>query len=673
MGELEALQQRRALIAVRTAAKGAARAAQAVAAFLRPAGELPATSSDTGRLRVYERALAATQSGVVITDARLNDHPVVYANPAFSRITGYAFSEVVGRNCRFLNEKSREQVALDEVRRAIAAGEACSVLLRNQRKDGEAFWNELSIAPIDDSTGVVTHFVGVMIDATERVRAVAEREALLASARRARHEEESANRAKDRLLSVVSHELRSPLNAILAWTSLLRDAPGEDGVRMIDAIEASVHSQTRLVNELLDASRIRAGTLEIDPVRIDLEELVRSAVDRLAPGANEKGVALELVTHGPAFAIADAERVEQVVRNLIDNALKFTPRGGRVAVELSERETTWLLEARDDGRGIAAEALTHVFEEFWQGDRKGSSSAKGLGLGLLIVKHLVERHGGVVRVESEGEGHGTTVSVELPKAGGVLTQSESARTERPDLEGVQVVVVDDDAATLNAIGAALGKAGALPRLAESVAEAMLVVERGAADVLVSDIGLPDRDGFELIRSVRELGEAGRSMLAIAVTGLAEPAERRRILRAGFDCHLAEPVEPDVVIDRIVRLLALRAAARPPARRVLVMDAAPEVANELVMRLRKMGHEVREARDAAEALQKASRFEPQLILARTSAGLDAARLEERLAARGVRTDVVELVDDDSELSQRGFDLEPTDLAALDRWLRFAGET
>jgi PAS domain S-box-containing protein len=632
-----------------------------------------------GTLRVYERALAATQNGVVITDASQDDHPIAYANPAFLKITGYAQSEVIGRNCRLLNEKARKQAGLDDVRRAIAAGEACSVLLRNHRKDGEAFWNQLSIAPVEDQKGRLTHYVGVIVDATERVQALSEREELLASAQIARQEAESANRAKDRFLSVVSHELRSPLNAILAWTSMLRDESGEDAARMVDAIEASVHSQTRLVNDLLDASRIRTGSLEIEPARIDLDTVVRSAVKRLAPTASERGITLEIAAHGPAFAIADAERIEQVVRNLVDNALNFTPKGGHVAVALSEGDETWRLDVRDDGRGLTAAELPHVFDEFWQGDRKGGSSGgKGLGLGLLIVKHLVERHGGVVRVESEGENRGTSVRVELPKAGRALTEApaEGASAVAPDLTGVEVVVVDDDVATVDAIGAALSKAGAIPRLAKSVPEALLFLERGTPDVLVSDIGLPDRDGFDLIRAVRGLGEAHRSILAIAVTGLAEPEERRRIRRAGFDSYLSKPVGPDVVIDRIVKLRALEAATTPPTRRVLVLDADPAEADELVLLLRKMGHEAREARDAAEALREASRFEPQLILARASNALDAAALGERLAARGVRADLVGLVDDGAELSQQGFDLtwtKPLDPGALDRLLRFAEET
>jgi CheY-like chemotaxis protein len=401
---------------------------------------------------------------------------------------------------------------------------------------------------------------------------------------------------------------------------------------------------------------------------------VTSAVNYLRPIASEKGISLEVVTQGAAFALADAERIEQVVRNLVDNALKFTPKRGHVVVELSEAGESWQLEVRDDGRGITSEALPHVFDEFWQEDRTSSSSGKGLGLGLLIVKHLVERHGGVVRIASDGEGRGTTVVIELPKAGAAARAADGA-TEPPDLSGIEVVVVDDDVATVEAIGAALAKAGAMPRLARSVPEALLHLERGTPEVLVSDIGLPDRDGFDLIRAVRGLGETGRAILAIAVTGLAGPEERRRIRRAGFDSYLAKPVGPDVVIDRIAKLRA-RAAAKTPARRILVLDPDTEAARELVLLLRKLGHEAREVRDVAEALRGTNGFEPQLVLARASAALDATAFAERLAARGVRADLVGLVDDDSELSEQGFDWTlamPLEPDALDRLLRFSEVT
>jgi PAS domain S-box-containing protein len=627
-----------------------------------------------GTLRVYERALAATQNGVVITDATQDEHRIAYANPAYLQITGYTAAELIGKNPRILNAKARDQAALDEVRRALGRGQPCSVLLRNHRKDGEPFWNELSIAPVEDAKGRLTHFIGVVIDATERVQALGEREELLASAEAARQQAEAANHAKDRFLSVVSHELRSPLNAILAWTSLLRDdGAKEDLARAVESIEASVHVQTRLVNDLLDASRIRGGALEIEPVRVDLAAAVRRAASHVEPVAREKGVSLSVAAPGPALAVADAQRIEQVVGNLLDNALKFTPRGGRVSVELAEGETDWRIDVVDDGCGIAADALPRVFEEFWQGERKGASGGRGLGLGLLIVKHLVERHGGTVHLDSDGEGRGTRARVELPKTA-VAAPAAEADAPAADLSGLDVVVVDDDAGTLDAIGTALVRAGARARLARSVSEAQALLAERTADVLVSDIGMPDRDGFDLIRAVRA-DAATAALLAIAVTGLVEPDERRRIRRAGFDAYLPKPARPDVVIDRILKLRARQHAPEPPRRRVLTLEPAG-AEGELAALLRELGHQVRTAASAEEALHEASRSAPQLVFVRAGADFDATALAERLVARGVRADLVGLVGAGSEPDLRAFDrIQPAalDLGALDRALRFAEET
>jgi PAS domain S-box-containing protein len=504
-------------------------------------------------LRVYERAVAATQNGIVITDARRDDHPIVYANPAFLKITGYSAGDLAGRNCRLLNKNARGQAALEELRRAIRDEEACSVLLRNHRMNGEAFWNQLSIAPVHDAGGHLTHFVGVVIDATERMQVLAEREEILAATRSAQREAEAANEAKDRFLSVVSHELRSPMSAIQAWVALLRDEADEKSVtRALEAIEAALRSQTRLVDDLLDASRMRARTLEIEPVRIDLAATLRGAVERFGPIAAERRI--ELAFHSAvdrAPCLADALRIAQVVHNLVDNALKFTPAGGRVDVALSGKSEAWIVEVRDTGRGIPAEQLEHVFAEFWQGDRR--EGGRGLGLGLAIVKHLVELHGGTVQVESDGPGQGAVFRVELPRLSQEVVGSPAPpRPVRP-LQSVAVLVVEDDEATLEALAIALERAGAVALRARSYAEGLRALAE-APDVLVSDIGLPDRDGLELIHAVRSSEEpATRAVPALAVTARVGVHERGRILLAGFDAYLAKPVDPSAVVERIVAL------------------------------------------------------------------------------------------------------------------------
>ncbi len=623
-------------------------------------------------LRLYERALAATQNGIVIVDALRDDQPIIYVNRAFLEITGYDVAEVIGRNCRFLNQQARDQAALDEIRRALRRGDECSVLLRNHRKDGEAFWNQLSIAPVKDELGRLTHFVGVLIDATEQVRAATEREELLRSA-------ETANRAKDRFLSVVSHELRSPLNAVLAWTSLLRDTNEAAGVaRAVGAIEASVQSQTRLVDDLLEASRMQVGSLEIDPVRIELVALIQGVIDQLTPVASEQGVRLVLEAPRERVpALLDPERAAQIVRNLLDNALKFTPRGGRIDVCLRLDGAQVVIEIRDTGRGIAAEELGQVFDEFWQGERKGSSGGKGLGLGLAVVRHLVERQGGQVEAESEGIDRGACFRVRFPRASD--TGDSRERGPEPDasplLRAVEIVVVDDEEAVVESIVAALRKEGAIAQTARSVPEALRLFERGAPDVLVSDIGLPDRDGLDLIRSVREMPEPKRSVLALAVTGFADRSERRRIQRAGFDAYLAKPVEPAVVVDRIVALAGWLRQDKPRMRRLLLVGDGRGVAGRLRETLEGWGHGVRQAEPEAAVAAGTSSFRPELVFVCLPAeGLNADSLAERFAAHGLSAPMVGVLDDD-ETAAEPFDFvlrTPVSEVALRRLVQLAGE-
>ncbi|MBK7951823.1 MAG: PAS domain S-box protein [Deltaproteobacteria bacterium] len=543
-----------------------------------------------GTMRVYQRALAAARNGIVITDATRPDHPINYVNDAFLEITGYEASEVLGKNCRFLNEKARDQAALEEIREAIAQGEACSVLMRNHRKDGTGFWNQLSIAPVENADGKVAHFVGIMTDATESVRAGAERDDLLRVA-------ENANRAKDRFLAIVSHELRSPLNAILAWSSILEDEGGDEVVgRAASAISAAVRSQTRLIDDLLDVSRIRGQRLEVDMARIELASAIRDVVEQMRPIAEEH--AIELAFESPSavvFVDADPERITQIVRNLVDNALKFTPAQGRIEVVLAVGERSVELTITDTGPGLDPADLDRIFDEFWQGSAPGAAGTKGLGLGLPIVRYLVERHAGSIEAKSEGAGRGLSMIVRLPRSDApsgearrsqpveIAASDSPPKTESPDhdLTGLEIVVVDDDPAWVEATSAALTKRKAIVRTAHSVAEAQRHFERGAPDLLVSDIGLPDRSGLDLIGAVRRLPQPTASVLAIAVTGMTDAESRARVRRAGFDACLGKPIPPDVVLEEIGRLRGLLAAPSAPERRVLVVADSQGSADPIV--------------------------------------------------------------------------------------------
>ncbi len=639
-----------------------------------------------GTMRVYQRALAAARNGIVITDADRPDHPISYVNDAFLEITGYEASEILGRNCRFLNEKARDQAALTEIRDAIERGEACSVLMRNHRKDGSGFWNQLSIAPVEGPDGKIGHYIGVMTDATERVRTGAERDDLLRVA-------EDANRAKDRFLAVVSHELRSPLNAILAWSSILEDEQENEVVgRAASAIAAAVRSQERLIDDLLDVSRIRGERLEVHAARIELSSAIREVVEQMRPLAADRSIALALeAPSAGVFVDADPERIAQIVRNLIDNALKFTPSDGRVDVVLVAAERWVELTIRDTGPGLDREDLARIFDEFWQGSPPGSAGAKGLGLGLPIVRYLVERHQGSIEANSEGPGRGLSMIIRLPRPESTAGDSrrsdraanvdQPARAESPkpesresDLAGLEIVVVDDDSAWVEATSSAFAKRKAIVRTAHSVAEALRHFERGSPDLLVSDIGLPDRSGLDLIAAVRRLAPPAGSVVAIAVTGMTDAESRARVRRAGFDSCLGKPIPPEVVVDEIGRLRALIAAPSVPERRVLVVADAKASAESIVDALRSEGHTVEVMRSAEATRARVLEYGPRFVVIHEPLeDIEADTIAERVFSVDAHLDVVLIASGEHEVDSEAFDLVLSGPAAwetLSRFLRFA---
>lgn len=642
--------------------------------------DITARTTSESTLRLYQRAVGATQNGVLITDARKPGHPIISVNAAFERITGYGAEEVLGRNCRFLNAGARGQAGLAELRRAIQAGESCSVLLRNFRSNGNGFWNSLSIAPVHDAEGCLTHFVGAMRDSTEEVQLIAERETLLEIADAGRREAEAANASKGRFLSVVSHELRSPMNAIVSWAALLRDEqdPAKRS-RGFDAIEASIRAQTRLVDDLLDTSRIRNGELGIELSKVDLATAARAAFDRHLEDARQRKISLRLQLPGsPAPCQADGQRVDQILDNLIGNALKFTPAGGAIDVELADGAVNWTIAVRDTGLGLPQSAIARVFDEFWQVEPRGG---RGLGLGLAIVKYLVERQGGSVSAESAGLSLGSTFRIVLPKLRASdpslpATRSVSAPTTLEEgLAGALVVVVDDDRATAEAFAIAFDQVGAVTRVANSVADA-LVCLAGSPGALVSDIGMPERDGFDLIRSVRSSTESSRDVLAIAVTTLTDREDVRRIRRAGFDACLAKPIDPRRVVARVAELSARLGQEKPPVRRLLaVVDERLRAVGTLDA-LRADGHEVIEVADSVEALLAVTqRGADAILLVEPVRESSVSHLAERLIAFRDRPALVGLVELGDEPTEPVSDFLASiqDLGALRRVLRLLEET
>ncbi|HEV2844701.1 MAG TPA: ATP-binding protein, partial [Thermoanaerobaculia bacterium] len=378
---------------------------------------------------------------------------------------------------------------------------------------------------------------------------------LFKTAEQARETAEAANRVKDQFLATLSHELRTPLNAILGWAQLLRNRrPDESGlVRGLEAIERNARSQTQLIDDLLDVSRIASGRLRLELRPIDPAETIEAALSAVLPSADAKGIRMERsFDHDTGPVLGDPGRLQQIFINLLSNAVKFTASGGRVAVSLERTEDRAVVRVRDTGEGIAPEFLPHVFDSFRQADASTTRRQGGLGLGLAIVHQLVYLHGGSVEAESPGVGKGATFTVTLPLAlqdrpggapGGRETAAGDSAEPQPPLAGLRVLTVDDDLDTLEMMSELLSLRGAEVRSAGSADEAISTLSRFAPDVLVSDISMPGRDGYELIRDVRSRGYTAEALPAVAVTALASSEDRRRALDAGYQVHLGKPVDP----------------------------------------------------------------------------------------------------------------------------------
>ncbi|HET9931310.1 MAG TPA: response regulator [Polyangiaceae bacterium] len=394
-----------------------------------------------------------------------------------------------------------------------------------------------------------------------------------------RNRAEEASRAKDDFLAVVSHELRTPLNAILGWTRLLRTGNLSDsrGRQALEVIERNATAQAQLIEDLLDISRITAGKLRLQLRQFDLHEVVKGALDVVRPAADAKSITLRsTIDDSVGPLMGDPDRLQQVVWNFLTNAVKFTPKGGKVWVCVRPVDSQVEVEVSDTGCGIAPAFLPHVFERFRQAEAGTTRSHSGLGLGLAIVKSLVELHGGTVEARSEGEGRGTTFIARLPVAPIRLedTRRPSVHPRAPgvapefacppQLASVRVLIVDDEPDGRDLIFAALSECGAEVVGAASAAEALSRLSNERFDVLVSDIGMPGEDGYALIAKVRALGpESGGDMPAVALTAFARGEDRTRALAAGFDVHVAKPVEPAELVLILARLVERRRPSTLP--------------------------------------------------------------------------------------------------------------
>ena len=392
------------------------------------------------------------------------------------------------------------------------------------------------------------------------VRDITERKQLEADLRRRAEELAAANRAKEDFLATLSHELRTPLNAMLGWTRLVRmgklDASANE--RALETIERNAHIQEQLIADILDVSRIVTGRLRLELRPIELTPVVDAALDAVRPAAAAKAIQLAEHTEFEGAVLGDPDRLQQVVWNLLVNAIKFTPAGGRVEIRIARSGPSAVLTVSDSGEGIRPELLPFVFDRFTQGDSTVTRPHGGLGLGLSIVRHIVELHGGKVQALSDGQGSGATFTVQLPVR--AIKQAVVVSGDEPhdqSLNGVKVLVVDDDADAREVVSLALAQCGAKTAAVGSAREAMRILPEFKPDVLVSDIGMPGEDGNDFIRRLRSLGATTIADIpAVALTGYADQEDQDRALTAGFQKFVPKPVEVDE-LAAVVRLLAER--------------------------------------------------------------------------------------------------------------------
>jgi PAS domain S-box-containing protein len=517
------------------------------------------------RLRLLESVVVNANDAIVITEAEPIQSPgprILYVNEAFTRMTGYTLQEVLGKTPRLLQGSKTNRETLTGIRTTLQQWQSDVFELVNYRKDGSEFWVELSIVPIADDTGWYTHWISVQRDITQRKEVEEMLAKLLLREQQVRIATEEASRMKDEFLAVVSHELRTPLNAMLGWSRLLRSRSlnEQTTIRALETIERNAQAQTQLIEDLLDISRMMRGKLRLQCRPIHLTNLIEAAIDTIQLAAAAKDIQIHTVLTTNKSVFGDPDRLQQIIWNLLSNAIKFTPHGGRVEISLIEQKTYIELNVIDNGQGISADFLPHIFEQFRQADSSSSRKQGGLGLGLAIARNLVELHGGTISATSQGIGTGATFIVRLP----LPRESDvSETTNNPEfspesgITGLKVLVVDDEADARELLKIMLEQAGANVTAVSSVSEAINLIEQLQPDILLSDIGMPEEDGYSLIQKTKHLKtKSGKQIPAAAITAYARTEDQAKALQAGFQTHLTKPIDP-VQLITVVKTLAER--------------------------------------------------------------------------------------------------------------------
>ena len=495
---------------------------------------------------LYREIFAHSREAIAIIDP---EGLYLQQNGAHFTLLGYADDDLEGKTPAIYLGEGTFQNILKQLRESgDYAGETVC-----RTKAGEERNIELSVFTMRSGLGEPLCYVSIKRDITARKRTEKELAQLLVRERSARADAEKANRLKDEFLATLSHELRTPLNAVIGWSRILKAGrlDNESSAHAIEVIERNAWAQKQIIEDILDVSRVITGKLQLHLGPVDLVSIVNAALDAVRPALDAKDIKIETDYQERLKIIAgDMDRLQQVVWNLLSNASKFTPVGGVVGVRVKQDNTHSEIEVSDTGPGIATEFLPHVFERFRQADGSTTRTHGGLGLGLAIVRHLVELHGGVISVENGTSRSGAVFTVKLPLPSTelnldrvtVTTQLAEDLTE-VDLENVRILVVEDEADALDLITIDLAEHGAKVRGASSAAEALDLLRSDEFDLLISDIGMADTDGYDLIKQVRQReGEKGAHIPAIALTAYARSQDRIRAIAAGYNTHVAKPVE-----------------------------------------------------------------------------------------------------------------------------------
>jgi PAS domain S-box-containing protein len=512
----------------------------------------------TGELAPYWLAAIVESAEDAIISKTL-DSIITSWNRGAERMFGYTAEEVIGKPVTILippDHPDEEPAILARLRKGEPIEHYETVRVT---KDGRLIDVSLTVSPIKDASGRIIGASKIARDITDRKKAELRLQEALQTAETARKQAERASRLKDEFLATVSHELRTPLTSMLGWVRMLRQGRLSETAakNALEVIDRNARSQAQLIEDLLDISRIVSGKMHFDIRPLELSPVVNAAVESLRPAADAKNISLRLIVDPSAGMVAgDYERLQQVVWNLLSNAVKFTPRGGHIEIQLLRDESSVQIIVTDNGKGIKPEFLPHAFDRFTQADSSTTRMFGGLGMGLAIVKSIIEMHGGTVEAFSKGEGTGATFKVSLPITDGkqnrLAGRAEaeslpglSSREYPPELAGLRVMVVDDEMDTCEMVCTALEQCGSDVKIVSSASEALAELDKWLPDVLIADISMPEVDGYALIRAVRERApHAGGKIPAVALTAMARIEDRVKALNAGYQMHVPKPVELD---------------------------------------------------------------------------------------------------------------------------------